>query len=139
MLLHDFRARRPDVSVKLTEDKTIRLLPRLVSGRLDLALVRPPERPDERLEFLFLLHETAVVAVSDRHPLASKKRATVHIASRPSRMLDTKNMWTHMKRPSARPLRLCSKSRRAGQRLLRPGRPENDVERARAFIGPHLG
>lgn len=77
MLLHDFRARRPDVTVKLTEDKTTRLLPRLISGRLDIALVRPPENPDKRLEFLFLLHETAVVAISDRHPLASKKRLTI--------------------------------------------------------------
>jgi len=77
MLLHDFRQRRPDVTVKLTEDKTIRLLPRLLSGRLDMALVRPPERPDKRLEFLFLLHETAVVAVADRHPLASRKRVSI--------------------------------------------------------------
>ena len=77
MLLHDFRERRPDVTVKLVEDKTIRLQPRLLSGRLDLAFVRPPENPDKRLEFLFLLHETAVVAVSDRHPLASKERVTI--------------------------------------------------------------
>src|ERR1700712_964673 len=35
MLLHDFRARRPDVTVEIVEDKTIRLLPRLLSGRLD--------------------------------------------------------------------------------------------------------
>ena len=47
MLLHDFRAARPDVTVKLTEDKTIRLLPRLISGRLDLALVRPPDEPGQ--------------------------------------------------------------------------------------------
>ena len=39
--------------------------------------MRPPEKPDKRLEFLFLLHETAVVAVSDRHSLASRKRVTV--------------------------------------------------------------
>ena len=77
MLLADFRDQRPDVTVKLTEDKTIRLLPALISGRLDIALVRPPEKPDRRLEFLFLLHETAVVAVSDHHPLASRKRVTV--------------------------------------------------------------
>ena len=77
MLLHDFRERRPDVTVKLVEDKTIRLQPRLLSGRLDLAFVRPPETPDKRLEFLFLLHETAVVAVSDHHPLASRKRVTI--------------------------------------------------------------
>jgi DNA-binding transcriptional LysR family regulator len=77
MLLHDFRRRRPDVTVKLTEDKTIRLLPRLLSGRLDLALVRPPEKPDRRLEFLFLLQESAVVALAERHPLAARKRITV--------------------------------------------------------------
>jgi DNA-binding transcriptional LysR family regulator len=77
MLLHDFRGQRPDVTVQLTEDKTIRLLPRLLSGRLDLAFVRPPENPDERLQFMFLFHETAVVAVSDQHPLASRKRVSV--------------------------------------------------------------
>src|SRR6202171_3493796 len=77
MLLHDFREQRPDVTVQLAEDKTIRLLPRLVSGRLDLAFVRPPESPDKRLEFMFLFHETAVVAVSDHHPLASKQPVTV--------------------------------------------------------------
>ena len=77
MLLHDFRERRPDVTVKLVEDKTIRLQPRLLSGRLDLAFLRPPETPDKRLEFLFLLHETAVVALSDHHPLASNKSVTI--------------------------------------------------------------
>lgn len=76
-LLHDFRKRRPDVTVQLVEDKTVRLLPRLLSGRLDLAFVRPPERADKRLEFLFLLHETAVVAVPDHHALAMRKRVTV--------------------------------------------------------------
>ena len=74
MLLHDFRAQYPDVTVQLLEDKTIRLLPRLLSGRLDLALVRPPENPDKRLEFAFLFHETAVVALPRRHPLARKDK-----------------------------------------------------------------
>jgi DNA-binding transcriptional LysR family regulator len=77
MLLHDFRELRPDVTVQLVEDKTIRLLPRLLSGRLDLAFVRPPESPDKRLEFMVLFHETAVVVVSDHHPFASKKRVTI--------------------------------------------------------------
>src|SRR5437870_5465179 len=77
MLLHDFRERRPDVTDQLVEDKTIRLLPRLLSGRLDLAFMRPPESPDKRLEIMFLFHETAMVAVSDHHPLASKKRVTI--------------------------------------------------------------
>ena len=57
--------------------KPYRLLPRLLSGRFNIALVRPPEKPDRRLEFLFLLYETAVVAVSERHPLASRKRVDI--------------------------------------------------------------
>ena len=77
MLLHDFRAHRPDVTVQLVEEKTIRLLPRVLSGRIDLAFVRPPESYDKRLELLFLFHETAVVAVPDSHPLSSKRRITI--------------------------------------------------------------
>jgi DNA-binding transcriptional LysR family regulator len=77
MLLQDFRKRRPDVTVQLVEEKTIRLLPRLLSGGLDLAFVRPPETLNKRLKCLFLFHETAVVAVSDHHPLASRKRVTI--------------------------------------------------------------
>ncbi|MET0877523.1 MAG: LysR family transcriptional regulator, partial [Tardiphaga sp.] len=77
MLLHDFRARCPDVTVELVEDKSIRLLPRLLSGRLDLAFVRPPENPDKRLEVQLLFHETAVAAMSEHHPLASRKRVAI--------------------------------------------------------------
>jgi DNA-binding transcriptional LysR family regulator len=76
-LLHDIRSQLPDVGVRLVEDKTIRLLPRLLSGRLDLALVRPPESADKRLEFLFLFHETAVVAVSERHAFAARPSLTI--------------------------------------------------------------
>src|SRR6476619_1391452 len=45
-LLHDFRTQRPDVEVRLFEDKTIRLLPQLITGWIDLALIRPPEIQD---------------------------------------------------------------------------------------------
>lgn len=83
-LLHDMRERQPGVSVKLVEDKTIRLLPQLLSGRLDLAFVRPPDRADKRLQFLFLFHETAVVAVSERHPFANRPSLTIaDLASAP--------------------------------------------------------
>jgi DNA-binding transcriptional LysR family regulator len=44
---------------------------------LDLAFVRPPENPDKSLEFYFLFHETAVVAVPVKHRLA--KRASLSI------------------------------------------------------------
>jgi DNA-binding transcriptional LysR family regulator len=77
MLLQDFRKARPDVAVQLLEEKTIRLLPRLLSGRLDLALVRPPEHRDKRIAFAMLFHETAVVAVPARHTLARRKRLTI--------------------------------------------------------------
>ncbi|HLZ04100.1 MAG TPA: LysR family transcriptional regulator [Bradyrhizobium sp.] len=77
MLLHDFRSRRPDAAVQLLEDKTIRLLPRLLSGRLDLAFVRPPGHRDRRLEFRMLFHETAVVAVPTSHRLASRRRLAI--------------------------------------------------------------
>ncbi len=77
MLLHDFRRRQPDVAVQLLEEKTIRLLPRLLSGRLDLAFVRPPEYRDRRLEFQMLFYETAVVAVPAGHRLAGRKRIAI--------------------------------------------------------------
>ncbi|MGI4793251.1 MAG: LysR family transcriptional regulator [Janthinobacterium lividum] len=77
LLLHDLRERRPEIAVQLVEDKTIRLLPKLLSGRLDLAFVRPPAKPDPRLEVRHLLHETAVVAVPSSHHLAARAQVTV--------------------------------------------------------------
>ncbi len=76
LLLHDLRARAPGVVVHLLEDKTIRLLPRLASGHIDLAFVRPPATADPRLELLFLFHETAVVALPARHRLARRASVT---------------------------------------------------------------
>jgi DNA-binding transcriptional LysR family regulator len=72
-LLRDFRAKHPEIAVQLLEDKTIRLLPKLLSGALDLAFVRPPDRADKRLEFRPLLMETAIVALPQRHALARRK------------------------------------------------------------------
>ncbi|WP_315704323.1 MULTISPECIES: LysR family transcriptional regulator [unclassified Bradyrhizobium] len=72
-LLHDFRRRHPGIAVQLSEEKTIRLLPKILSGALDLAFVRPPERTDKRLEFRPLLDESAVVALPQRHALARRK------------------------------------------------------------------
>lgn len=72
LLLNDFRLAHQDISVQLVEDKTVRLLPRLLSGSLDLALVRPPEMVDKSLDFAFLFHETAMVAVPECHKLAAR-------------------------------------------------------------------
>lgn len=83
-LLRDFRKARPDVPVQLSEEKTIRLLPKILSGALDLAFVRPPGRPDKRLELRPLLMETAVVAVPQKHALSLRKAISLaEIADQP--------------------------------------------------------
>ena len=76
-LLQDFRVRRPDLEVRLFENKTIRLLPMLISGGIDIALVRPPEIQDSRLEFLFLFNETPVVAFPENHVFARRSRVSI--------------------------------------------------------------
>jgi len=83
-LLRDFRQHHPDVPVQLLEEKTIRLLPKILSGALDLAFVRPPDRPDKRLELRPLLMETAVVAFPQKHALAGRKSISLaEIADQP--------------------------------------------------------
>ncbi|MDY0884731.1 LysR family transcriptional regulator [Dongia soli] len=77
LLLHDFREAHPEIAVQLLEDKSIRLLPRLLSGRLDLAFVRPPEHPDAALDFFFLFYESAVVAVPKSHRLARREKLSI--------------------------------------------------------------
>ncbi|HRJ69905.1 MAG TPA: LysR family substrate-binding domain-containing protein, partial [Beijerinckiaceae bacterium] len=77
LLLQDLRAAHPGLEVRMVEDKTIRLLPRLLSGRLDLAFLRPPETRDPRLVFRHLFFETAVVALHEGHALARGDAITV--------------------------------------------------------------
>ncbi|QJF52606.1 LysR family transcriptional regulator [Roseobacter ponti] len=72
-ILPRLRAGLPDVAIELMEQKTIRLLPRVLTGRLDIAIVRPPEVRDARLEFRPLFSETLVVAVPQNHRLAARK------------------------------------------------------------------
>lgn len=72
-----FREAHPDIDIEMLEQKTIRLLPRVLSGRLDAAIVRPPEVSDPRLVFRPLFQETAVVAVPEGHPLAARSEITV--------------------------------------------------------------
>ena len=76
-LLSHFRIECPDIEVTLLEQKTVRLLPRLLSGSLDVAFVRPPEVRHESLVFRSLFSETAVVAMPDSHRLASRPSVTV--------------------------------------------------------------
>lgn len=66
-----------DAEMEILEQKTIRILPRILSGRLDVAIVRPPEIRDPRLSFQHLFYESAVVAVPSDHPLANRAELSV--------------------------------------------------------------
>ncbi|QFR34455.1 LysR family transcriptional regulator [Ancylobacter sp. TS-1] len=77
LLLHDFRQQYPDIAVELVEDKTIRLLPRLLSGRLDLAFIRPPAVLGGQIEAHLLFRESVVVAMRSDHRLARRRSVTV--------------------------------------------------------------
>jgi DNA-binding transcriptional LysR family regulator len=83
-LMADVHARHPDIAIQLLEEKTIKLLPKILSGALDLAFVRPPETPDKRLEFRPLFKESAVVAFAEKHPLARRRSVSLRdIAEEP--------------------------------------------------------
>jgi DNA-binding transcriptional LysR family regulator len=76
-LVHDFREIMPDIELILVEEKTVKLLPKLTSGALDIALVRPPAVSKTGIEFEFLLKEPTVVALPKGHVLSKKKRLLI--------------------------------------------------------------
>ena len=77
-LLADLAREAPDIRVQLVEDRSIRLLPKLLAGSLDLALVRPGLRPfHRRLRAEFLLYETPILLLPATHPLASEDDVAV--------------------------------------------------------------
>jgi DNA-binding transcriptional LysR family regulator len=84
LLLNDFRKESPDAEIQLFEDKTIRLLPKVLSGRLDLAFVRAPKGRDPHLVYRHLLYETPVVAIASTHSLAERRKISIKdIADQP--------------------------------------------------------
>jgi len=68
-LLPHLNAQHPDIAVEMLEQKTFRLLPRVLTGRLDIAIVRPPEVWDPRLEVRPLFSETIVVVDCTRQSI----------------------------------------------------------------------
>ena len=76
-LVHDFRELEPDLELFLLEDKSAKLLPRLLSGALDIAIVRPPLSPQPAIHFDHLLEEPTVVALPDAHPLTKQEQLRV--------------------------------------------------------------
>lgn len=77
-LVHDFREAEPMLELALVEDKTVKLLPKLLSGALDIALVRPPLTVKPAIEFVPLLDEPTIVALPPNHPLIARPALTVH-------------------------------------------------------------
>lgn len=71
-LLQYFRQRYPEVEIQIFEDKTVHLLPRLKSGRLDLVFIRPPVQLDGQFGRAFLCNEPAVLALPAGHPFAAR-------------------------------------------------------------------
>lgn len=76
-LVHDFREASPDLELFLLEDKSAKLMPKLVSGALDVAIVSQPMWPQPELEFEFLLNQPIVVALPNQHSLANQKQLAV--------------------------------------------------------------
>lgn len=72
-LVHDFREVEPELELVLVEDKTVKMLPRLIAGNLDLAFVRPPTVARPEFEFHHLMHEATIIALPAGHQLANKK------------------------------------------------------------------
>lgn len=76
-LLHDLKQQTPDLITQLIEDKSIRLVPKLLAGRLDVVLIRPRDGLSRNLGIRTLLHETAVVAVPEHHSLANRQEINI--------------------------------------------------------------
>ncbi|MDQ3146895.1 MAG: LysR family transcriptional regulator, partial [Actinomycetota bacterium] len=76
LLLSEMRARHPRVQVTVLGENTTALLPHLLSGRLDLALVNlPVTDPDVVSEPIF--EEDLVLVAPAGHPLADAERVTL--------------------------------------------------------------
>ncbi|MFW8610082.1 LysR family transcriptional regulator [Rhizobium beringeri] len=76
-LLHDFREQCPGIVTQLVEDKSSRLIPKLIAGRLDIVFIRPRDGLSRNLAVCTLTHETPVIALPVTHPLATRERISV--------------------------------------------------------------
>ncbi len=69
-----FRRARPDVEIELRERSTVEGLRAVSAGAVDLALVRPPIEPDERLRSERVMRERTIAAIPTADPLARLRR-----------------------------------------------------------------
>lgn len=65
-------------NIQIIEDKTKRLLPRLLSGSLDLVFIRPPSTISPSIQVEFLCYEKTIVAIPISNPLSNKNAITVN-------------------------------------------------------------
>ncbi|WJV55866.1 LysR family transcriptional regulator [Prodigiosinella aquatilis] len=76
-LLH-FRQSYPEVHIQMQETNTKQQIEPLLSGKLDLGVMRNNPLPDA-LRHQLLLHEAMVAVVHEEHPLASTSGKTISI------------------------------------------------------------
>ena len=76
-LLGIIRREHADLEFLIVEQKTIHLLPKLLSGSLDIAFCRPPDMRDPKIVFRTLFFETAVVALPEDHSLADRNEINI--------------------------------------------------------------
>lgn len=76
-LLGEFKELHPEIETRLVECTSAQQLQLLLSGRLDLAFVRPPVR-ESSLQYEFLMYETLVIALPSDHALAARDGIDIH-------------------------------------------------------------
>lgn len=75
--LSEFHLVHPGIDITLTEDSSDRLIDRVRSGSVDLALIGTAEAPPADLDALPIVSERLVAAVPLDHPLSSRVRVTL--------------------------------------------------------------
>lgn len=76
-IVQDFRRVRPEVEIELRERSTVAQLQGLLSGVLDVGLVRPPIESDPALRTEVVLRERTVAALPAAHPLTRFQRVSL--------------------------------------------------------------
>lgn len=76
-----FHLAHPGVAISLVEDSSDRLIDRVRSGTVDMALVGVAGGPPDDLESLLIVSEGLAAAALPDHPLAARRHATLETVS----------------------------------------------------------
>lgn len=77
VVLRAFRTAAPQVDIVFKEDDGIQLCDAVAEGRIQIAFVRPPAPPRDRLKLHTLAVEPIMAALPRDHPLASRSALTL--------------------------------------------------------------